>query len=360
MLRNALRVSGWLAAVAVVMVGSHALAALTVDLRFTNGSTSMVIHRNQLDTDITMNVWVKVTGTGSAGSVDAISYANYNVISRKASGGSVTGDMTNGWSIDSNWNNTGSMSTLVVDINADGIKDIGSTSTSTNVSVLKVKSTDVGHTPARWAGSDDKGTNDAVTNGWEWQVETVKFHIAASSAAFGTGTTYLDPKIPAWTGATKAALYYVDGAGTAINTGLTNGTSVAFTLAPTTLTASVDNPGGDGKYHVISGGSATLAGTGTITDGFGSVSQYGWDLNNDGTYEVTSTSSSANVTYDYLVNTLGLAMGDNTGTLKVTTNDGAMGTGTGTLNIVPEPATVALLVTGGIAIAARRRRRKDA
>ena len=365
MLRNALRVTGWLAAVAVVMVGSHALAALTVDLRFSDGSTSMVIHRNQLNTDVTMYVWTTVTGTGSDGTKDGLCYINYNVISRKASGGSVTGNMTSSWSLDSNWNNTGTMSTTVADLNADGINDIGSLSTTNNSNTLKAKSTDTLHTPGRWYGSDGKGGN-SVTNGWAWNVETVQFHISASSASFGTGTTYIDPKIPSWAGATKAASYFLDGGATAVNSNLTNGSSVAFTLAPTTLTASLTNQGTDGKYHVSQGGSVTLGGMATITDGFGSVSQYGWDLTGDGVADVTSTSSSATVTYDYLTRAvglggLGLSQGNHAVTLKITTNDGAMGTDPGgTLNIVPEPATVALLVTGGIAIAARRRRHKDA
>ncbi len=84
----------------------------------------------------------------------------------------------------------------------------------------------------------------------------------------------------------------------------------------------VANPGG--PYSAIEGQAITLDGSGS-TDSDGTVDLYEWDINNDGTYEYSSSSPTQNHTY--------AQQGTYTIKLRVTDNLGATGVATTTATI---------------------------
>ncbi len=83
-----------------------------------------------------------------------------------------------------------------------------------------------------------------------------------------------------------------------------------------TYTHPISDP--DGSYTVMIGpGSLSLSGAGSLPSDGSSLSLYEWDLNNDGTYDVTGATPGA-IGYATLMGTWGMAEGDNTVKLRVT------------------------------------------
>lgn len=114
----------------------------------------------------------------------------------------------------------------------------------------------------------------------------------------------------------------------------------------------------DGPYNCPFEGSIELDGSGSEDPDGGDIVSWLWDLDNDGDYDDAS-GELTNVGYDYLVNTLGLTPGeDNLIGLKVIDDENEAGYNGSTIYIVPEPATLSLLVIGGagVMLVARRRR----
>jgi autotransporter-associated beta strand protein len=70
-------------------------------------------------------------------------------------------------------------------------------------------------------------------------------------------------------------------------------------------------------YKAYRGGSLTLDGSGSLASDGSSISLYEWDLNNDGTYDLTGASPAA-ISYATLTGTYGMIGGDNTIRLRVT------------------------------------------
>jgi hypothetical protein len=93
-----------------------------------------------------------------------------------------------------------------------------------------------------------------------------------------------------------------------------------------------------GPYTVCQGGAAALDGT-TSTDPDAacgdSVVSYEWDLNNDGTFDVTGATPTVPGAQ---LSALGLVLGANTIKLRTTDTHGATNTGSGTLTILAEGA----------------------
>ncbi|MGQ9652202.1 MAG: DNRLRE domain-containing protein [Phycisphaerae bacterium] len=113
----------------------------------------------------------------------------------------------------------------------------------------------------------------------------------------------------------------------------------------------------DGPYSCAYLGSVTLNGGGSYERDAGSLVQWAWDLNLDGNYtDVYGVGPS--VSWDYLVNTLGLTPGQShTIGLKVFDDDGEWSTAaySSLFIAVPEPGMLGLLALGGVAMIRRRR-----
>lgn len=103
----------------------------------------------------------------------------------------------------------------------------------------------------------------------------------------------------------------------------------------------------NGGYSVGPGGSVNFNGTASYDRDGGSINSWLWDLNNDGLYNEGS-GSIVNKSYDYLINTLHLHLGDNTVGIKILDDEGEWATDTSILTITPEPATMLLFAVGAV------------
>lgn len=97
------------------------------------------------------------------------------------------------------------------------------------------------------------------------------------------------------------------------------------------LTAVLQTPTAvaNGPYAAVAGVPVILDATGS-GDSDGTIVDYSWDLDSDGTYDVSATTPTVQATYP--------TPGDFTATLKVTDNDGLSQTALATVHVEPAPA----------------------
>jgi len=122
---------------------------------------------------------------------------------------------------------------------------------------------------------------------------------------------------------------------------------ITYTLAPVAKA--------DGPYRVTPTESDLLSGAGSYDPDGENIVSWLWDLDNDGAYDDAS-GSTYEVTYDFLVNGLGLLPGQvHPIGLKVIDDEGEWGTAASSIDLVPEPGVLVLLGIGGVLFLARRR-----
>ncbi|MBN2292780.1 MAG: PEP-CTERM sorting domain-containing protein, partial [Pirellulales bacterium] len=121
---------------------------------------------------------------------------------------------------------------------------------------------------------------------------------------------------------------------------------ITYTLAPVA--------DADGPYLVTPTELDLLDGTSSYDPDGENIVSWLWDLDNDNEYDDAS-GSTCEVTYNYLVHTLGLTPGQmhDIG-LKVIDDEGEYAYTASSINLVPEPSTLVLLVVMGLLLGACR------
>ncbi|MBN1588412.1 MAG: PEP-CTERM sorting domain-containing protein [Pirellulales bacterium] len=111
----------------------------------------------------------------------------------------------------------------------------------------------------------------------------------------------------------------------------------------------------DGPYYVSPSESDLLDGTASYDPDGENIVSWLWDLDDDQDYDDAS-GATCEVTYDYLVNTLGLIPGHvyDIG-LKVVDDEGECGFASSSIDLIPEPSGLVLLIVGAMLLALRRR-----
>ena len=337
------RTTWYLGMALATLIGLGATSAhgsLVLDLRTATGGTSIVVTPAMIGTDISLKVWANVTGTGAA--AEGLWYVYYSVKSNNTGGGAITGGLTGGTLV-SPFAASGSQVGTVAELNSpsDNLTDMGTNNATPVAAHAKPRAAE-----ATYSNSSPL-YGEAITDGWRWNVESVTLHI--TSAILGSGSSAYSAIPPSiMTGVTKAGLWYEDM--TLRQVAYSTGTGVTLTLEATVVDASVEEE----EYTIYQGAPEEVAGSAMITAGFGSILSTGWDFDCDGTQDMAG--NVASVSYEYL-KLLGYV--DNVPHLawfKGFSNDGKSDMDTTMITILPEPATLALLGLGGLALVLRRRR----
>jgi autotransporter-associated beta strand protein len=209
--RSARRASALVVAAALTAV-QQTRAGVSFDLRLTDGSHNAVVSSPGV---YTVDLWTRVSGTNSTIADEGFQSGLFTLMSTQAGGGGFTSGGVTGATIDTNFQSFSGTTPLFrsgsgSDLNADGIQDWGSTSTSvSNSSYLFLRSS----APVLAGGTVGQQV-DAST--WEFKLASYTVNVGT----VGTGGTFFNVVKPNATGAPVPAIYAlarVDGTSYQVN-----------------------------------------------------------------------------------------------------------------------------------------------
>ena len=387
--RSILRTLG--GALAVVFAGgilaSSALGSLTIDLRvrtsppespdpptFTNG---VAVEPGDL---VKMEVWAVVTDGNGTVRDDGLNKFYSSFLS--TNGGLILGNLISLFPADephSMWGGgTGVDKGVAGDLDGDGDDDVGSNEVSgdappmfmarasNNIELFTDKNVPVYD---EFLCSIGEGPCEAEVEAWKVEHDTNEWFVGRLFfVAAGDWNETIDPAtgrpgvVEIWARPRQynAAAWMEDGEllFNYVNEGaehrglLVSGDKVILYVA-----SHAEVPDGSGPFEVAPGGLALVLNGSAST---GSINWWGWDFDGDGNYEIEGVGEEeVTVTYEYLTGEKGLVAGDYTAKMTVGwSQSDPVNTDTAEFGfrIVPEPATIALLLAGCLVTGMRRRR----
>jgi hypothetical protein len=163
-----------------------AKAALTINLRFADGSTEHTLTPADVGHDVEIDVWATITGHNAPSNHNffALQYAYYGIASSLPDGptGAISGGLASGTTPDGNtnarvapFNAPGGQIGTLQDINGDGVADLGAISTTGYTDYAKSRSQ-----PATWSDFN-LSTENFLPNGVEFEVEKLFYHVSSLS-----------------------------------------------------------------------------------------------------------------------------------------------------------------------------------
>lgn len=179
----------------ILLLAASAEAALSIHLRFTDGTLTRQVGPGDVGNDFLVQVWGRIDdvgGVNGTGNRYGLQFATYSIGST-ATGGGIGGGAA-GPQLVAPWNAQGSqlgtLANLPIGGSADGITDLGSLADAANADFAKPRAS-IGVFNDSAAGQ----TQNNLPNGVEFLLEVVNFHV--TSANPGTSTR-LDVLIPSW------------------------------------------------------------------------------------------------------------------------------------------------------------------
>jgi len=248
------------AALVVAAIASQASAAMVLDLRFADGSKTKALGAADAGKTVTVLIYAKVTGTDGLttndGLVNMFMSTTSQIVGTSMFVSNTAGFMsgaTAGSQTAFNITKAGASA----DLNADGIKDVGSTSTSSTPSSNYISLASVNTPLAKYAG-DSGVVGAAITGGYEFLVGQLTFTVGTFTGNVdNTSQVKINAVVPNWTGTTYSkATWYQDGTAvgnkklwytsTSPGNSLTAGTAITFTYVPEPATMGLILLGGLG------------------------------------------------------------------------------------------------------------------
>ena len=200
---------------------SPARAGLTLNLRFTDSSTTRLLTQADVGTMIPIQIWAtidKASGVNGSGNKFGLQYVFYSVASKTIAnlGSTILGELE-GPAIVAPFNGAGSQFGQLADFNGDGIGDLGSAPTSTS---------NINYALPRALSANFVESN---ANSFEFLVETVNFHVHSLPASPGQarGEIRFLPVLGNFNGIPRTANWWQQSSGV-VNDGANNDSQFLF------------------------------------------------------------------------------------------------------------------------------------